>query len=520
VATFDAIPGNPVVVADHAARYLATANAINDAAVQLIGVANQDDSIGDAFVAMRDLAYEVSKDIGKAESRYRVTATALATYAGELEAAQTTVRNATDAAGDAQSDVAAWQTKIDDYQDLIDAGGPDVAATTQLQNVAKLQLSSAQSSMSGARTAYDTALADLEDAAKRAADLIDDVTHDSPLNDSLLDNVGGVLSAIGDWFASTFGPFLEALVDGIRRLFVVLVLALVLTLALGLLLALLLPLGMALMVAGVLVVTLLAAWIIYCLVQESRDPVSTGSTTSGKVTDPTHDPNADDTMSTFLDDQHSVDKLSGENGNATIRVTKVYDEDGNVIAVRVQMPSTQDWDPVGGSGLSDLEANVVGFISPEQQTALEKATIDAIRQAMADPDVPPGTPIALGGFSQSGKVATELASRPQVLSEFNIREVFVVGAADIDPDIPPQVHVTSLSHDDDPLRIVMKPAIGLPSYPSNYTIQNGQTGGHDAIKYGETGDASTDPGMAAARDRLKPYTSATESYTDYTYVRG
>lgn len=512
MATFDAVVGNHLVVSDHAQRYLSTADAIVLAASNLLEVVKLESAIGDAFSSTRELAEEVAADIRQAESRYRVTARALLDYSTALETAQSTTQGAINDASTSRDNATYWRGRVGDLEDLVHDGGPQEAANTLKLSRAEAQLATHEGEYAQAQARYDTAVEALEEAARVAASLIDAVVGHSDLNDGFGGDVAAFFGAIGGWLSDTFGPFLAGLLDLVRRLVVVLLVALVLAIAIAIAIALLpFTVGISLALIGAAVLAAMSAWMLYSLEQEKGTPTKMGETTM-----PTHKTSWSGPFDAMMTDQSEVDALSGKQNATVIRIRRSYDEHGNLIAVRVQIPSTQAWAPLGGPELSDLEANLVGFIAPDAETQLEKATI----QAMRDANIPEGTPIVMSGFSQSGKVATEIAARPGMLDEFNITEVVIVGAADIDPGVPSTVHVTSLSHNDDPLRMVMKPAVGQSEYPANYTIQNGGTGGHNATAYGATGQNSNAPGMQYSRTALSAYTSTRESYTDFTYERG
>ena len=82
------IPGDPAGVKDAAARYLSTADSIDEAARELLRVANEIRTISLAVDQVRSQSAELAGVIERAETRYRGTGDALHTYAVALQEAQ------------------------------------------------------------------------------------------------------------------------------------------------------------------------------------------------------------------------------------------------------------------------------------------------------------------------------------------------------------------------------------------------------------------------------------------------
>ncbi|QNE47955.1 hypothetical protein F1C58_14315 [Glaciihabitans sp. INWT7] len=286
MATFDALPGNQVTVATHAQKYLVTADAINRAAADLISISNQDDSVGKAFTAIRDLAYEVSKDIQQAESRYRQTATALSAYAVALGDAQEKALRAASAAGDGQHSLAGLLARRPDLEDKARVPDAEQLANQKALDLLDRRIAALEQDNAEAEALYNQAVHDRDEAADRAAGLIEDVVKDSPLNDGFWDNVKGFVEGIGDWITGVLGPILQSIIDiataiGKILLAAIIVIALVLLVVAALLLivivfpalaGLVLPLAALLALVTPLLVAAIVGLAISAMIKETGTP--------------------------------------------------------------------------------------------------------------------------------------------------------------------------------------------------------------------------------------------------------
>lgn len=541
-ALYEPLTGNSVAVADHAGRYLTTADAINDAALSLIRISGQQDAVGHAFDSVRELTDEVAGEIGQAEERYRATAQALAEYAVDLAAAQDRANRAIQAAGSAQGDVGSWTGQVSTLQEEALIPGPEQLATQQRLTRAQSQLDTAQGAAAGATAEYNAAVADKNDAAERASARIESVVKDSPLNDSMWSNIGGFLAGVGGWITDVLGAvidFVAAAVDVIARLLVAVLIIVALAALLILVLA---TLGVAL---GVLVAVLalaivasiaLVALALRAMVKENGTPTVTARGSRTNVSTPS-DPYA----AVFLE-QRRVDGLGtdvdgdGEPDDAVIRVTQIVGADG-VSRWRVLIPSTQVWSPFSDDAPNDLNSDLVAKLNPAQRTQLEKAVQAALEQTDGYTS---GDPVMLTGFSLGGITAGNLAADADFVAEFNVQAVLTAGSPLDDIAIEPSVSVLSLEHNSDPVANGGDLLAGHRDDANRYVIDapaptavpgNWGTGstspspfGHGAVDYAVTArneiTRSADPRAIAFKERTAEFFGGTQNYFDYQVVRG
>jgi len=255
-----AFPGDHGVVDLHARRYLRTADAINDAERELITMVQGDGSVGEAFDALNDLAYEVSKNITKAEKRYRTTAEALIDYADALRLAKDLANRSIQQAGPASADIAYWEAKVREYEDDAHRPGPDQATAQHKLQQAKYTLHEFTSHVHAASGSYERAVHDRDYAAEHAMKRIESVVAESKVNDSLLDDLKGFVSGI----LSSIAQLIKDIAETVVRLLAVVLIVLV---AIALLAQLLLLLfGTGAMLLGLVIGSLvLAAIVAYLL---------------------------------------------------------------------------------------------------------------------------------------------------------------------------------------------------------------------------------------------------------------
>jgi hypothetical protein len=132
-----------------------------------------------------------------------------------------------------------------------------------------------------------------------------------------------------------------------------------------------------------------------------------------------------------------------------IRVVAIRDSEGNVISWRVQLPSTQNWDPLNtGGALNDARTDAMLSMFPGVPTQYEQAVWDAMTEAGVFESE---APIMFTGWSLGGMMAGELATYPRVADR--VESVFTAGSA-IDKhysDMPPDVRVTQINNGIDPV---------------------------------------------------------------------
>ncbi|MFC5928126.1 hypothetical protein D6T64_10485 [Cryobacterium melibiosiphilum] len=541
-ALFEPLTGNSVAVADHAGRYLITADAINDAALSLIRISGQQDAVGHAFDSVRELTDEVAGEIGQAEERYRATAQALAEYAVDLAAAQERANRAITAAGSAQGEAGTWASQVSTLQEEALVPGPEQLATQQRLTRAQSQLDQAEGAQAGAAAEYTAAVADKIDAAERASARIESVVKDSPLNDSMWSNIGGFLAGVGGWIADVLGAVIDvvaAAVDVIARLLVAVLIVVALAALLILVLATLgVGLGVLMVVLAVAVLASVAlVGLALAAMAKERGTPTVKPTLTGTPSSPTDDPYA-----TLFLEQSRIDGAGDIDGDGVadvgvISVMKVVGADG-VTRWRVQIPSTQEWSPFADDAPNDLNSDLVAKLNPAQRTQLEKAVEAALLQA----GYTSGDPTMLAGFSLGGITAGNLAADTDFAAAFNVQAVVTGGAPLDDVYIGPDISVISLEHNSDPVANVGDLLAGHPTeanrivididapaqLPSDFNL-NGTPPtpaplGHGAVDYavsaGEHITRSTDPRVVAARDRSAEFFGGTETYIDYSVTRG
>ncbi|WP_298988669.1 hypothetical protein [uncultured Pseudokineococcus sp.] len=202
---------------------------------------------------------------------------------------------------------------------------------------------------------------------------------------------------------------------------------------------------------------------------------------------------------------------------APIAVERVVDGAGARRWV-VVLPPTQTtaapWDEAT-TNPADLGTDLRGV--GELPTAMTRAAVEAMDRAGVAPD----EPVLLVGYSQGGITAAQLAADPALRSRFAVDAVLTAGAPVAGLDVPPDVAVLSLEHEED--WIASLEGADAPATPSRTTVLRdlpdaatapapGEpadgTAGHDLGRYRETAalvDASDDPSLVAWRARVAPY---------------
>ncbi|WP_298802687.1 hypothetical protein [uncultured Pseudokineococcus sp.] len=202
---------------------------------------------------------------------------------------------------------------------------------------------------------------------------------------------------------------------------------------------------------------------------------------------------------------------------APIAVERVVDAAGARRWV-VVLPPTQTtaapWDEVT-TNPADLGTDLRGV--GELPTAMTRAAVEAMDRAGVAPD----EPVLLVGYSQGGITAAQLAADPALRSRFAVDAVLTAGAPVGGLDVPPDVAVLSLEHEED--WIASLEGADAPATPSRTTVlrdlpdaatapgpgepADGMAG-HDLGRYRETAalvDASDDPSLVTWRARVAPY---------------
>jgi len=226
----------------------------------------------------------------------------------------------------------------------------------------------------------------------------------------------------------------------------------------------------------------------------------TGGFTIGLVSDREPqdiDIDEDSAIHTIFDQQTA---LGGQPG--TVQIVEL--DNGSFI---VQIPGTQEWSPSRGDNPIDLTTNIA--LMAGRDTELERLVGEAMR------DIPPGAPVMLTGHSQGGITAAALASDPSFTRRYDVQSVVTGGSPIARADIPGDISVLSLEHDQDP--VPKLDGLDNPDRPNWVTVRRAlpDSAGigddtttrdpfqaHGTPNYAETGaqaDRSDDPSLAAWR---------------------
>lgn len=135
---------------------------------------------------------------------------------------------------------------------------------------------------------------------------------------------------------------------------------------------------------------------------------------------------------------HSLAKLNSL--DAQIRV-ETYVSPGGEKTLLVLLPSTQSMLPVAGANPFDLTTDATLAINPEE-SELQKAVVRALASAGARE-----ANVILAGYSLGGVLAANIASS----NEFNVTGVVTIGSPVGHLEIPAQIPVLSLQHQNDPV---------------------------------------------------------------------
>ena len=516
-----ALPGNPDALAERAATYVSSASRIERAADDLRTLAYA--STARSLDAIRERSGQVAGDLSTAYGRYAGTANALVEYAAALrdahrkaDEADTTEANAERYAGNADTQVSAYDRQVRTLEESAAPAGNIEAAERQLAE-ARAAARRYDNAASAAREAHEQARRDMEAAAQRAMSLIDSAIDAT--NEGWLDRVGNFFEGIGSFFADLgkwIGDFLQDLWNELQRLLstVLALIGTVLILALVYALLSLIPVIGPFIAA--LVVGLLAGFLLASILSDVVKPTPTPKpydrtsdekrSSHGEPTDLAH----------ALKDAGYVDSLGHHTPDTAdetvIKVTKVVDADG-VVRWRVALPSTQEWlsrfDGDQGA-VNDLDSNLALMLTPSLRSQYERAVLEAMKQAGVGAD----DPVMLVGFSQGGILAGHLAAYN---SDYNWDAVVVAGAPIDSMPIPSTTKVVSVQHDGDLVprldSIISLGRGGYALHGSNWTTiqepsplaSQGLGGIHHAGAYNNTLAANVEQVPSDTRDDLDKY---------------
>lgn len=484
--------------------------------------------------AIAETASDVARSLSRARLRYRKTGQALQTYAADLRPIQRDARTAVDShiayeqktyslpgqisqrEGDLlraeAMDAPQWQ--IDGIQD-------DIWRLRQAQSTAGRAVADARSALYSARDRLrgiaDTAIAAIETA----------IEND---RDSAADNWNQFWESAAGWIGEWAAGVLKGILEFLGELLAVLVAIVVIVLLIVVVVALLamLPLTVLLIVGAAAALIVASLLILFALRDGAgREPKHVDGASSVSTRHPADADSAEDagdfTPSDYGDLIEDVGRQDRRGGDSSthIRVVAIRDEDGNILAWRVQLPSTQNWSPFNeGGALNDLSADAMLALNPDLRTQYERAVWDAMRRAgVLDSDAP----IMLTGWSLGGMMAGDIATDPALAGR--VQSVVTAGSA-IDKhagSIDPSVRVTQINNRWDPVHTLEFVGYGSDDVPGpNWqTYRPTDIRIHDATMYGELADDMI-PGVRSgdevffADDLAGTY----EEIHEEVYVRG
>ncbi|GAB3411437.1 hypothetical protein GCM10027515_33000 [Schumannella luteola] len=197
---YDKLKGEPTLVKSKATHYLNIADAIQRSVTSLKSVQSKADMTSKAVDAVRESAGDVADDIDKAHDRYHNTATALVTYAGKLDTAQSDAETAITKINEKQGAADAAHKRLTTASDAIDdAADEDKAdATKAAQGYSQLSMI-ADSELRSAQDAWRSARDDKDAAARVAITAIVEVVEGKlkhGLEDSFWDDWGDIIKKI------------------------------------------------------------------------------------------------------------------------------------------------------------------------------------------------------------------------------------------------------------------------------------------------------------------------------------
>jgi hypothetical protein len=446
----DVFEGRPAELESRARRLQTTAEAISRAAEALRDLV--DDQRSRATEALEESAAEASAGLRRARRRYGGTATALTTYAVELAPIQATARAAVQDADFHQARSVRLQGDQDDLRNDITRAEAEGLSTDALYEdlwAAQNGAASSAGQVEDARRTLHQARQDLWDAADRAIGAIETALEHGADSwgdnwDQFWEGVGDFFEMVGEWASQV----LSVVVDVLQELLSALVSALVVAL---LLVVGLLVVGLVFVLFGVVGLLVLGAVLAIALLALAiGEVIGRPQQVSGAQREvrPGDDAAEARDYQGLMTDLAEQDAEGGE-GLTQIRVVAIRDAQGNVISWRVQLPSTQNWNPLNTDGaLNDARTDAMLSMFPGVPTQYEQAVWDAMTEAgVFESDAP----LMFTGWSLGGMMAGELATNPRVADR--VESVFTAGSA-IDKhysDMPPDVRVTQINNGIDPV---------------------------------------------------------------------
>ncbi len=447
----DVFEGRPAELESRARRLQSTADAISRAADALRDLV--DDQRSRATDAVADSAAEASAGLRRARRRYGGTATALTTYAVELGPIQATARAAVQDADFHQARSYRLQDDVHELNNDITRAEAEGSSTDALYD----ELWSAQNGaahsagqVDEARRTLQQARQDIGDAADRAIDAIETALEHGADSwgddwDQFWEGVGDFFEMVGEWASQVLSAVVEVLAELLSALVSALVVAV-------LLIAGLLVVGLVFVLFGVVGLLVLAAVLAIALLALAiGEVIGAPQQVSGVHQKPKP---GDDALEArdyqgLMTDLADQDREGKADDVTQIRVVAIRDAEGDVVSWRVQLPSTQNWNPLNtGGALNDARTDAMLSMFPGVPTQYEQAVWDAMTEAGVFASE---APIMFTGWSLGGMMAGELATDPRVADR--VASVFTAGSA-IDKhysDMPPDVRVTQINNGIDPV---------------------------------------------------------------------
>ncbi len=459
--SLNTLPGNPSALREDVEYLYRATTAIEEASQLLRDLAWESHSV--AMEEIRSKVVSLSEDLDRARTRYEGSTVALDVYQVALLDAHSDANAAIADEYDATRDLSWLQGQLADDEERLSAkrreaamspdGTVDIAPFEWEAQRSRNAVNAAQARVDEARSRYANAEAALESAAKQAISTMQ--TSFEGTNDGFWDHVGNffeglweALQAFGEWVAGVF----EAVWNALVAAFEFICQYLLVILAILLIIALIASGVIFLVVVGILLAVAVVALVAIALIREANPPrrvSAEGPEDSPGIiarhTKPDEEPPTP--YEALFTELNEVDLAGTDLGNTEIRVVAIKDAEGNVIGWRVEIPSTQEWSPFG-SQLNDINTNIIHALAPGIESAMEKAVLDAMREAgVFDSDAP----VMLAGWSQGGMTAAEVALHPDLAGRV---EAIVAGGSPMDQyraeiaALPQDVRVTSFSHPD------------------------------------------------------------------------
>ncbi|MGL4340663.1 MAG: putative T7SS-secreted protein [Rhodoglobus sp.] len=560
--SLEPLAGNPVALAARAESLSASARAIQAAAEALSALSFTGSGV--ALEAAAHHADGLANKITTAHGRYSDTASALQSYAVELDEAHRKASEAIDEAqeGQRQADVVSGNLdQLRNLRDTIEGQDPTDPRLVTIDDALReltQRRDSFEARVHDATAKLEQAQRDLEAAAEHAMSRIKAALEST--NDSIRDKIGDAINKIGDflsvvtqWITEVFAKILKAILVVIVALVAVVLAAIAIVviaiaaaaimawgaLNAGLLMKLLL---LSFLIPGMeawrfrvlsmiisIMMPVLGALVLWRILSDVLSP--TPKVTKVGKEDLTVLQQLTTVVQQFAQNKaenikhfHTLEdymlteecaSLMGESDRTVIDIRKVIGPDG-VERWVVALPGTGDWQVTNGGkpATNDLDGNLALFLSPEMQTKYERAVLEAMDQAGIKSD----DEVMLVGFSQGGILAGHLAAHRS--NEYNFSSVLAYGAPIDAMNIPEKTKLLSIQHTGDavPMLDLTSPR---PNTMNHVTVSVAPYDGtfgplsHENIKYRDT--AVHSPALSAYQDYFHSFSGTVTKQDHYTW---